>query len=188
MLPKARLFAFFVGVSPRAILFALKAYNERKEVGLSIATPSPSEYLSHGAKVLYFSLLKRLVKRNAALRSLVRDKGSGGANFVSIMDGSVPWERLLVPLSGADVMVAWSASAAKGDPALIMHQLHELADHQLFMLEGAHLENLALWPVTAAQVCGSDVERRGWAKAALPKLKGLLDLVMTVVGVANAVA
>ena len=187
LLPQARLFAFFVGASPRAIVFAVKARNE-PGAGLDIATPSPGPRLSEGGKALYYALLEKLVARNAALRSLVRDKVSGGVNLASIMDGSMPWEKKLVPLSGADVEAAWGAcgaGAAMGDPQPMMHRVRELADHQLFFLQGAHVKDLALWPITAAQVCCSDEERQDWATVALSELKGLLDLAVKVVGVAN---
>jgi hypothetical protein len=139
----------------------------------------PSPRLSLRAAALYLALLAKLVERNGALRASVRSRSDGAVNLVCLMDGTVPWEDLLVPLTWHEVEGVWAATAgaAAGDDALLRHLVHELADHQLFLLRGTFLCDEALWPVTAVQVAASAGEQRDWARDAVPRLRELLGLV-----------
>ena len=174
LLPLARLFAFFVGATPRAVLRAARSCSEE---GLCSATPAPSPRLSARAATLYHALLAALLAHNGALRALVRCKSDGTVNLVGLMDGTAPWEDMQVPLQWAEVEAVWGrcAGAAGSDAALLRLHVRELTEHQLLHQRGSCMGHETLWPVTAAQVAGSEQERLGWAKEAARRLAPLTE-------------
>lgn len=193
LLPQARLLAFFVGTSPRAIKRVLQLQNSEVDTSPFAIAAAPT--LTASSKVsaqgtrLYHALLARLVLRNAALRKLVR-LPNGDINLVHLMDGVESWEDVLVPLQWNDVVKVWRESAGGGlggddatlaqDTGLLRHLVHELTDHHLFMLRGTQFSSETLWPVTAVQVAGSEEERATWAEQVPPRVRELMKYVLPV--------
>jgi hypothetical protein len=179
MLPRARLFTFFVGSSPRAVMRVANTTtttHKSPQEALVDATPAlTSSKLTPQSRALYLALLARLLKLNQGLRSRVRSKADGRVNVTALLMD--PWEDLVVPLQWEDVEAVWglSAGAATSDAWLLRHLVQELTDNHLLMLRGSFPARETLWPVTAVQVVASEEERVAWVRDAYPHIKDLLS-------------
>ena len=199
-LPAARLVAFFVGSSPRAVAAAVSAAS----VELGAARPSarsrtaaaarglaaalvsgalPVGPVGHDAEVLYGALLARLVTANAGLRSLIGGASGAAAQIAALLDDARPWEAAVVPLTLRDAASAWEGVAARSpasaalarDSAYLAGLLDELADgYRLHVVrDAAGAGGGAVWPVTAAQIVfasGSSVSVGAMVEAAAAAL------------------
>lgn len=183
LLPRARLFTFFVGSSPRDVMRVAAPpptpTHQSTQESLVSATPTlsrSSHKLSPQAKALYLALLARMVKANHALRTAVRRQEDGGCNVAALLMD--PWEDLLVPLQWEDVEAVWGlmAGADTSDAWLLRHLVEEITDSHMLVLRGTFMGLETLWPVTAVQVVASEEERVSWVEEVYPKLKELLSL------------
>ena len=175
----ARLLAFFVGVSPRALVaHALRTSDYRRSPGEALfgawpdyhsRYPTDANFAHPGTAAFLWALLARLEEKNSELRALTR-KPDGSVNIQAVMDPACRWEQAVAPLAMEEVEAAfqgvaraaapaagaWAAAAAAAAappyPATMAGMLNNLADKQLLHLHHPGGSAPAqVWPVTAAQ-------------------------------------
>ena len=181
----ARLLAFFVGASPRAVACAALPQGVKGLTGALLASfaalsaPLDTDFVHPGTGALLRALLAKLAAKNGELCAQTR-KADGSANFLAIMDPACLWEQAVTPLTMQEVEaeyqeVAQAAATAAGAagaamaagvaaappyPANLASMLDEITDkHLLRVHHPCGLEATEVWPVTAAQVVAGGVQR-----------------------------
>jgi hypothetical protein len=213
VLPSARLVAFFVGSSPRAVAAAVAAAAMASDAarpsargrtaaatrGLAAAITSGALAMApvgRDAEALYGALLTRLVAANKGLRDLV---GTGGASaqLTALLDVGRPWEAAVRPLALREAADAWAAAAAGSpggaarahDSAYVARLLDELTDgYWLHVVrDGAPGGGGEIWPMTAAHVAFAGGER-GSVAAILQAAAAILAPAARLISAAQAAA